>query len=93
MNKEHYQLIVETLVAGEFIGPDESEDVLEILAGAKDPQSLIKTLFDDIIALPERQSAIEMLIKNEKVREALRPEIHIHFLKYLIAIGMGYGKE
>ena len=46
-----------------------------------------------MIALPDRQKAVEMLIKNEKVREALRPEIHIHLLKYLIAIGMGFGKE
>ena len=46
MNQEHYQLIVDTLIAGEFIGPDESEGALEILAGANDPQSLIKALFD-----------------------------------------------
>ena len=91
MNQEHYQLIIDTLVAGKFVGPEESGDALEILAEAKDPQSLIKILFDEMIPLPDRQSAIEMLIKNEKVREALRPEIHIHFLKYLIAIGMGFG--
>ena len=93
MNQEHNKLIVETLVAGTFIGPDEVDDALEILKEATDSETFMKTLFDDIIALPERRSATEMLMKDEKIRKALHPDIHIHLLKFLIGQGMGYGKE
>ena len=46
MNQEHYKLIVETLVAGAFIDPDEVDDALGILKEATDSETFMKTLFD-----------------------------------------------